>query len=50
MDKDKERIKRAVQWIKENVENEELIKFIPIEHYTMDSVEQTLRFYKKKGL
>ena len=49
MDKDKERIKRAVQWIKENVENEELIKFIPIEHYTMDSVEQTLRFYKRKG-
>jgi replicative DNA helicase len=46
---DKERIKRAVQWIKENVENEELIKFIPIDHYTMDSVEQTLRFYKRKG-
>jgi replicative DNA helicase len=49
IEKDKERVKRAVQWIKENMENEELIKFIPIDHYTMDSVEQTLRFYKRKG-
>lgn len=49
IDKDKARVKRAVEWIKENVENEELIKFIPIDHYTMDSVEQTLRFYKRKG-
>lgn len=49
LEKDKERVKRAVQWIQENVENEELIKFIPIDHYTMDSVEQTLRFYKRKG-
>lgn len=47
--KDRERVERAVAWIKENVENEELIKFIPIDHYTMQSVEQTLRFYKRKG-
>jgi len=49
IEKDKARIDRALEWIKENVEDEELIKFIPIEHYTMQAVEQTLRFYKRKG-
>lgn len=48
-DKERERINKAVEWVNTNTDNEELIKFVPIEHYTMQSVEQTLRYYKNKG-
>jgi replicative DNA helicase len=48
-ERDRERINYAVNWIKQNVKDNELIKFIPIEHYTMEAVEQVLRFYKRKG-
>jgi replicative DNA helicase len=40
---------RAIEWLKENVEDEQLIKFVPLEHYTMENVEKVLRFYKNKG-
>lgn len=47
-DEEKEKLKWAIDWINERTKgNNSLIKFIPLEHYTMEAVEATLRYWSR---
>lgn len=46
---EKEKLLAAVDWVEDLVENKELIKFIPLEDYTMDNVEKIIRYWANRG-
>lgn len=47
-DEEKEKLKWAVEWVNNHTKgNNSLIKFVPLEHYTMDVVESTLRYWSR---
>ncbi|HSH51560.1 MAG TPA: hypothetical protein VK982_07535 [Bacteroidales bacterium] len=49
-EKEKERLFNAVDWIEEQVgEARDLIKFVPLESYTIDNVEKIMRKYAHRG-
>jgi replicative DNA helicase len=49
-DEEKARLKMAVEWVRENTgENSNIIKFVPMENYTIENVEYTLRYYARRG-
>src|SRR5690606_33279686 len=44
------KLKMAVEWIEEKIEGKDsLIKFIPLEDYTMDNVEKVVKKYAPRG-
>jgi replicative DNA helicase len=49
-EEEKEKLKMAVKWLKE-VSNgkDSLVKFVPLEDYTMDNVEKVVRKYARRG-
>jgi len=53
-DEEKAKLKMAVQWVKEvtgqrDGNNNSLIKFIPLEDYTMDNVQKAVKKYASRG-
>lgn len=49
-DEEKKRLYKAVEWIKEHVGKKKgLIKFVPLESYTIENVERTMRYFNARG-
>lgn len=49
-DEEKDRLYKAVDWITEHVKGKTgLIKFVPLEQYTIDNVDRTMRYYNARG-
>jgi hypothetical protein len=48
-EEDKAKLHLAVDWIEENVQNKQLIKFVPLEDYTIENVEKVIRYYGTRG-
>ncbi len=47
-EEEKEKLKWAIDWINERTKgNNSIIKFVPLEHYTMEAVEATLRYWSR---
>lgn len=46
---EKEKLKMAVQWIKDVEGHESLIKLVPLEEYTMDNVEKVVKKFARRG-
>jgi replicative DNA helicase len=49
-EEEKEKLKIAVNWVKEVTKGENsLIKFVPLEEYTMDNVEKVVKKFARRG-
>lgn len=44
-----QKLKMAVEWVKGIKDHESLIKFVPLEEYTMDNVEKVVKKYNRRG-
>jgi replicative DNA helicase len=49
-EEEKEKLKWAIEWINAHTKgNKSLIKFVPLENYTMENVEAILRYWSRLG-
>jgi hypothetical protein len=49
-DEEKDRLYKAVDWVEEHIKDAKgLIKFVPLEQYTIENVEKTIRHYAARG-
>lgn len=46
---EKKKLFAASDWVRDKVKNSKIIKFIPMENYTMDNVEKVVRYWANRG-